>query len=288
MARARPAAPGRERSDRHDRRHATGRGCACDRRRVVDGSAASSCSSRARARGPRCGRASSAALVVLTGLALVVGPGLWRLANALVRGAARSHPCRRARRHGRAPARLGVADARARATTRRRSARGRAPRPHAGTRAARVVARQARARPNGTGDTENPDASLGEALEDVACRHRGRVRRADRSRAGARLPARRPRAAPARGARGDAQRGAALRRRQDRRLPRGARRRRRRVRARPWPRVRPGRGRGRPRRPRGLGRRAADPPRRRRPHPQHARRRAPSSSCRCPAAPGTM
>ena len=55
-------------------------------------------------------------------------------------GTTRAHPLRRARRRCRALARLGAADPRPRTAPRRRPARSRAPRSHAGTRAAQLAA----------------------------------------------------------------------------------------------------------------------------------------------------
>ena len=84
VAGARPAAPGRERSDRHDRRHATRRDRARDRGWIADRRRHHRVHRERRARGPRSVVGRRRRVVVLAGLALVVGPGLWRLANALV------------------------------------------------------------------------------------------------------------------------------------------------------------------------------------------------------------
>ena len=58
------------------------------------------------------GQGLIAVVVVIGGLALIFGPWLWRLSHALVEERSRAHPLRRARRDGRAPARLGAADPR--------------------------------------------------------------------------------------------------------------------------------------------------------------------------------
>ena len=115
-------------------------------------------------------------------------------------GASRAHPLRRTRGCRRAPPRLGAADARARATARRRPARGRATRAHAGARAARLAA----AGDDPTSGANRPQRQrqrrrvLGAALDDAAALVEP-TRRAGRGGARARLPARRPRAAAARG-----------------------------------------------------------------------------------------
>ena len=110
-----------------------------------------------------------AALVVLTGLALVVGPGLWRLANALVE---ERRDRIRADERADMAAHLHDSVLQTLALVQRR-----ADDPREVVRLARMQERELRGwllagrepGPNGAGNTENPDASLGEALEDVAC-----------------------------------------------------------------------------------------------------------------------
>ena len=123
--------------------------------------------------------------------------------GALARRRARgAHPLAGARRDGGAPARLGPADARARAEARRRPARGGRPGPHAGARAARV-ARRARGRPRPPRRRARGRGRRGRARARRAGGDRGRRRpRARRARRGAR----------GRRARGDGQRGEVRRR----------------------------------------------------------------------------
>ena len=154
------------------------------------------------------------AAVVLVGFALILGPGRVGSRAPTHGRTARAHPLRRARRGRRAPARLGAADARARATARRRPARGRPPRPHAGARAAQLAAHRRR--------QQRRDRRLARRRARRARRRsRDRARRAGRSRACPRLPGDRNAAAAARGARGDGERGSALGRGERLRLPRG-------------------------------------------------------------------
>ena len=96
---------------------------------------------RPRARTPaQLAATGRAALAAVLGIGLVYAPTLvtlWRDLN-IERTA---HPRRAARRDGRAPARLGAADARAHPEPGRRVERGRSPRPRSGARAAQLAVR---------------------------------------------------------------------------------------------------------------------------------------------------
>ena len=138
------------------------------------------------------------------GLALVTGPWWMRLAVAAGRRARRADPDPGARRHRRAPARLGAADARADPAQRRLAARGRPAGARAGARAAHPALRR-RARPPASSATScaRPPAEVEDAYAvtvDVVVV--GDAALDDALAAVVR-----------RGARGDGQRGQALRRR---------------------------------------------------------------------------
>ena len=118
------------------------------------------------------------------------------------RRARRAHPLAGARRDGRAPARLGAADARAHPEARRRPARGRGARPRARSAS---CARWLYGRCAGRGRA----ARLAAALEAAAAEVERDAPRPGRGRRGRRLPLDdRVRGARRRGARGDGQRGA--------------------------------------------------------------------------------
>ena len=87
-----------------------------------------------------------AALVVAIAFGVIFAPWIVRLGDVADGRARRAHPLAGARRGRRAPARLGPADARARAEARRRPARGRGARAPPGARAADVAVGHARAR----------------------------------------------------------------------------------------------------------------------------------------------